>query len=225
MLGSWYRRFINSLKKLQDAVSAEDVKFKKTKRIYDSTLQKYEMALSKHSLVSKKKEACSLIEDAYILFYVRNEYLKASLDLVEAFNSFNFLSKRYVPYEIMMALTPEIHVHNATGENDIVKSDIVKNLEMAMNKEIEIIDSGVLIKARGKVELDTQTKNTPDNSSECKISDDISLEFYNSTIIEKEGYLFKRKPSLGQQWARRYCKVKEVIFHKKTNITGGFLSY
>ncbi|KAJ3227515.1 SNF1-interacting protein [Clydaea vesicula] len=204
----------------------EDVRdIKETRRNFDKMVEKYDTAVIKYYSLSKLKEVSALKEDAFQSYEIKKAYIKSSLD----YGYKICLFKQNLEIFILDQLSTALVAHLDFNENS---NEVFKGLKPSLDLMKTKLENSRTQFIATQVSESLKRKNLEDDfvvKSKPKFSNDKELASQNSfgnvllsngstkqsTVAEKEGYLFKRakaKGSILPVWSKKYCSIKENGF-------------
>ena len=193
----------------------EDIKqMKDQRRIYERILEKYEFTLSKYAALSKTREISSLREDAFQLYDLRKSYVRASMDYtLNAIKfKFNFDKLLMSKYSDAMDSIKDFYMNSAEIYRGLDSRlvQLKQNLTNQTSFRQQRLDTLEFERSNAEERFISDTKPTmfiPASSSVPTIS---------SSLVEKQGYLFKKvipkSAMMAPYWTRRWFYIMDGKF-------------
>ncbi|KAJ1330010.1 hypothetical protein BSLG_009798 [Batrachochytrium salamandrivorans] len=197
------------------------------RRNYEKDIEKIEMSISRYVALPKSKETSALVEDSFVLFEARKQFIKTSINYVSKIIILKYTLDSQIP-DILKTCV-KVHADyleagwDAFNGIDVVlktlgpKLDNLRETRDETMKRLDIIrreyEERAIENARPKLKYTLENEKQVFQKSTLKTS--------NPAQIEREGYLFRKSSKGGSVWTRRYFTIKNTTISYCTVATTG----
>ncbi|KAH6589479.1 hypothetical protein BASA61_005610 [Batrachochytrium salamandrivorans] len=212
---------------IQTIISKDIRELKEARRNYEKDIEKIEMSISRYVALPKSKETSALVEDSFVLFEARKQFIKTSINYVSKIIILKYTLDSQIP-DILKTCV-KVHADyleagwDAFNGIDVVlktlgpKLDNLRETRDETMKRLDIIrreyEERAIENARPKLKYTLENEKQVFQKSTLKTS--------NPAQIEREGYLFRKSSKGGSVWTRRYFTIKNTTISYCTVATTG----
>ncbi|KAI9090469.1 hypothetical protein DFS34DRAFT_654057 [Phlyctochytrium arcticum] len=131
----------------------QDVKeIKEVSRSYDRRLERYENATARYAGLSRSKDSSALREEAFVLYEIRKQYLRASFEFTHQIILFRVRSHSLMMGNLMSLINSHCEFHDSSWK-------VVKELVPVLAKLKSNLEETVRVRNHGAAKLDSQRRN------------------------------------------------------------------